>query len=468
MNRLPIILGLLRLPLDYTAFIVSAFLAYFLRPYTDLIPFVQIPFDQAQLMPFGQFAEFVFIAGFGFLVFSAFNKLYNFVNTEGRFWELFQIILSVFYLVLAIVAFYAVFKVETFFSRGVLLQIAMFTVFFSFFFRMILRQVERILLKRGIGVRKIALFGVSEMREKIMKEIEKSLHYKVVFSADSFDVNVKNEKTLNFELSTFNFPDEVWFIKTAGNDQGRSILEFAQVNHLLYRFVPDVFGTLHAKMEEGTIGHYPLLTVHPTPLDGWGRVWKRAFDLVFSLIALVFLAPFFLVLAVLIKLDSKGPVFYVSHRVGKNGQVFPMFKFRSMVINADELKARLEAMNHRKDTPLFKIKNDPRITPFGRFLRRFSIDELPQIFNVLLGTMSIVGPRAHLPNEVEKYSLDQRRVLTIKPGITGLPQVSGRSDLNFEDEIRLDLHYITQWSLLLDLKIIWRTPFVLLKGQGAD
>jgi exopolysaccharide biosynthesis polyprenyl glycosylphosphotransferase len=456
-NRYELTFSILRIPFDFLALVLAALLAYFIRPMSDLIPFTQIPFPTEFLMPFSQFLEFSIISAFIFIIISSFNGLYSFVNTQGRFWELFQIIFSVFFLVLAIVAFYALFKTETFFSRGVLLLMATFTVILSYLFRMFLRSIERIFLGQGKGVRRVALWGNEKLRKQLVKEVEKSLHYKIIYHAKDFDETKINPKDF----------DEVWFVKTEGED-GRDLLEFAQVNHLLYRFVPDVFGTLHSKVEEGTIGSFPLLAVKATPLEAWGRVVKRSFDILASSVGLLILSPLFLVFAILIKLDSKGPVFYVSERVGRNGNLFKMFKFRSMIVNAEELKERLVKQSHRQDSPLFKIKNDPRITKLGKFLRRFSIDELPQLFNVFIGNMSLVGPRPHLANEVDKYSLDQKRVLMIKPGITGLSQVSGRSDLAFEEEVRLDLHYIVQWSLLLDFKIIWKTPWVLLKGDGAD
>jgi len=138
------------------------------------------------------------------------------------------------------------------------------------------------------------------------------------------------------------------------------------------------------------------------------------------------------------------------------------------VKNADALKGRLMAQNERNDGPLFKMRNDPRITPFGKFLRRWTLDEFPQLINVLLGQVSLVGPRPHLPSEVQKYSLEQRRVFAVKPGMTGLAQTSGRSDLGFEEEMKLDLRYIEEWSLLLDLWILWRTMFTVLSRKGAD
>jgi lipopolysaccharide/colanic/teichoic acid biosynthesis glycosyltransferase len=198
-------------------------------------------------------------------------------------------------------------------------------------------------------------------------------------------------------------------------------------------------------------------------------VGKRLFDLLASAALLVVLSPLLLLISILVLMDGGWPIFYVSTRVGEQGRKrIGLLKFRSMVKNADALKEQLLAANHRQDGPLFKMRNDPRVTRFGRFLRRWTLDELPQLINVFFGQMSLVGPRPHLPLEVEKYSLKQRRVFAVKPGMTGLAQVSGRSDLSFDDEVRFDLRYIEEWSIFLDLWILWRTMFVVLKRKGAD
>ena len=194
----------------------------------------------------------------------------------------------------------------------------------------------------------------------------------------------------------------------------------------------------------------------------------RMFDVVLSVIALVILSPLFLSIALLIKLDSQGTVLYKSRRIGWRKQFLMVCKFRSMIRNADALKQKLEEQSHRVDGPLFKVKNDPRVTRTGKFLRRYSIDEWPQLLNVLKGNMSLVGPRPHLPEEVDKYTDFQKRVFAVKPGITGLAQISGRSDLPFDEEVRLDLQYVEEWSPWLDLWILWRTVWVVLRGEGAD
>ncbi len=212
-----------------------------------------------------------------------------------------------------------------------------------------------------------------------------------------------------------------------------------------------------------------MLKFRPTPLDGWGRVTKRTFDIVVSATLIVALSPLLLVTAVLCLLSQGLPLMYISRRVGDPSRgTIPVLKFRTMIKNADKQKAKLQKQSHRKDGPLFKMKNDPRVTPLGRVLRRFSIDELPQLFNVLIGQMSLVGPRPHLPDEVGKYSAYERRVFAVKPGITGLAQVSGRSDLPFKEEVRLDLKYIEEWNPLLDLWVLWRTVFTVLSKKGAD
>ncbi|GAA4373801.1 hypothetical protein GCM10023166_24830 [Paeniglutamicibacter cryotolerans] len=189
-------------------------------------------------------------------------------------------------------------------------------------------------------------------------------------------------------------------------------------------------------------------------------------DIVLSAVALLALAPLLGVLALLIKKDSKGPVIFAQERIGTNGQSFKMFKLRSMVVNAEEELERLQSKNQGSGL-LFKLQDDPRVTKVGAWLRKFSLDELPQIYNVLRGDMSLVGPRPPLPKEVAKYEGHVGRRLYIKPGLTGLWQVSGRSDLDWEEGVRLDLYYVENWSVTGDLMIMWRTFKVMLHPVGA-
>jgi len=197
------------------------------------------------------------------------------------------------------------------------------------------------------------------------------------------------------------------------------------------------------------------------------RALKRLFDIVSSGVALWMLLPLLAAVAVAIKLTSKGPIFFKQQRVGLNGRPFHMLKFRSMVVNAEELKAKLAAQNEMTG-PVFKMKNDPRITGIGKFIRKFSIDELPQLINVLRGDMSVVGPRPPVPSEVVKYEAWQRRRLSVRPGLTCIWQVSGRNQISFEQWMYLDMQYIDHWSFAGDLQLIFRTFPVVLTGRGAS
>ncbi|HEX2270450.1 MAG TPA: sugar transferase [Pyrinomonadaceae bacterium] len=243
-----------------------------------------------------------------------------------------------------------------------------------------------------------------------------------------------------------------------------------------FRIAPSLFNCLPRKTEIDQIGVLPMIRLFREPLSSGSRILKRTFDLVVSALAITLLLPLWLLIALLIKLDSKGPVLYTQERVGMDGRLFLLYKFRTMVANADSelhreyqrafIAGRAEANLGNDQKPTYKLFADPRITRVGKFLRKTSLDEVPQLLNVLLGDMSIVGPRPPIPYEVEAYELWHRKRLDMKPGVTGLWQVSGRNRLTFEEMVRLDLFYIENWSLLLDLKIILRTGFVMLGREG--
>jgi exopolysaccharide biosynthesis polyprenyl glycosylphosphotransferase len=209
-----------------------------------------------------------------------------------------------------------------------------------------------------------------------------------------------------------------------------------------------------------------LLHVDHPQLSGPRQVMKDLVDRVAAGVALLLLSPLMLVLAICVRLSDRGPALFKQTRVGKNGRSFKIYKFRTMVVDAERRLAELREMNEL-DGVLFKMRRDPRVTPVGARLRKWSLDELPQLFNVLLGEMSLVGPRPPLPDEAALYADHVRRRLVVKPGLTGLWQVSGRSDLTWEESVRLDLRYVENWSLALDLQILWKTVFVLIRGRGA-
>lgn len=242
-------------------------------------------------------------------------------------------------------------------------------------------------------------------------------------------------------------------------------LDDQRVDLVVAAALTDVAGPrIHMRQAVG----FPLIYVDYPKLTGFRRFIKRMSDIVGSIALILILSPVMLVTALSVKMSSPGPVFYSQERIGVKGQSFPMFKFRSMVQNADDQLASLLDAQGTSDKPLHKIQNDPRITPVGRFLRRYSLDELPQLFNVLLGTMSLVGPRPQREAEVALYDKHHHRRLLVKPGITGLWQVSGRSSLEWDDAIRLDLYYVENWSLVGDLVILWRTLRAVVVADGAQ
>jgi len=243
-----------------------------------------------------------------------------------------------------------------------------------------------------------------------------------------------------------------------------------------FRIAPSLFNCLPRKTEIDQIGALPMIRLFREPLSNSARLIKRASDIVIASMALALLSPVWLIIAVLIRLDSKGPVFYVQERVGMDGRIFLVYKFRTMHVGADDqvhidyqhkfIAGRAEANVGDDERPAYKLRTDSRITRAGRVLRRLSLDEVPQLLNVLRGDMSIVGPRPPIPYEVEAYELWHRKRLDMKPGLTGLWQVSGRNRLPFEEMVRLDLFYIENWSLLFDLQIILRTALVVFRGDG--
>jgi exopolysaccharide biosynthesis polyprenyl glycosylphosphotransferase len=210
----------------------------------------------------------------------------------------------------------------------------------------------------------------------------------------------------------------------------------------------------------------PLLQVEQPTFTGGRRIVKATFDRTMAFAALVLLFPLFLTIGLLVRLTSRGPAFFRQERIGKDGKPFTMWKFRSMVMDAESLREKLLEQSDR-DGLMFKMRSDPRITPIGAWMRKHSVDELPQLINVLTGSMSLVGPRPPLPEEVAEYGDDVRRRLLVRPGLTGLWQVSGRADLSWEESVRLDLRYVDNWSLATDLLILWKTVRAVIRGGGA-
>jgi exopolysaccharide biosynthesis polyprenyl glycosylphosphotransferase len=264
--------------------------------------------------------------------------------------------------------------------------------------------------------------------------------------------------------------DQVFFMMKT-DDKSSEIQEYIDIcleMGVTVKVVMDNYVMRRSNSFVSSIGTYPTITYHTITLNNYEQMLKRIMDVFVSIIAIVLSSPFMIAAAIAIKLDSPGPVIFKQVRVGQNGRHFNIYKFRSMYIDAEERKKELLAQNEMSGGVMFKMKNDPRITKVGKFIRKTSIDELPQLFNVLQGTMSLVGTRPPTLDEVEKYERSQWRRISIKPGITGMWQVYGRSDITkFEDVVELDLRYIDNWSLWLDFKLLLRTVGVLFDRKGA-
>jgi exopolysaccharide biosynthesis polyprenyl glycosylphosphotransferase len=358
----------------------------------------------------------------------------------------------------------------------VLLTLAMVTVALS-----MRRFIYRILLyrryERGRDTRNVLIVGTGPEAQALRHQLESMRHLGYTFKGfidlpgpdgwglpDEGDV-VGDLDTMFLQTRKL-FVDEIFFTTPCERGLVHDVLEQARMHGVDLRVVPDMYDGLAWNNPIEYIGQFPTIPLHCGQIQEVGLLLKRSFDIVFSLAVLLILSPVLLAIAIAIRLDSPGPVFYRSERIGKKGRVFRCLKFRTMVRDAEQRRAELLHMNER-DGVLFKVSNDPRVTKLGRFLRKYSLDELPQFFNVLLGDMSIVGPRPPIASEVKQYKLSHLRRLNVTPGITGLWQVQGRKDPSFDSYVSLDMTYIDNWSIWLDMTIILRTVGVVLTGTGS-
>lgn len=266
-------------------------------------------------------------------------------------------------------------------------------------------------------------------------------------------------------LARTGFVDEVILAAPQDRDLTLRVVRDARRLHLDVKLVPELFGCSPSSYEVEQIGGMPVICLHAEPLPSAGLALKRCFDVIGASFALTVLSPLLALIAVFIKLDSSGPVFYRAPRAGRKGHLFRCYKFRTMVSNADDLKTNLRQINQRSG-PFFKMADDPRITPLGRLLRRYSLDELPQLWNVLKGDMSLVGPRPHPVDDFAAYDIEHLARLDMTPGITGLWQVTARRDPSFQRGMALDREYIRTWSLVSDMRILLKTFMAVARGSG--
>jgi len=344
--------------------------------------------------------------------------------------------------------------------------------FFGFVFVTICRLAIRWMKKNviGNGYTHILFIGDVETKDQFLRFIYKtSMKIRVDNHICYDDPSVTNARS--FENMLKSFPVEEVVFVYCGTDvckNMKSLMGVCDEMGITVRVVLDLPDFPNSKRFVSSIGTYPVLTYHSIPYDKVSLFFKLVMDIIGAIVGLVLFSPVFLVTAIAIKLDSPGPVFFAQTRIGMNGKPFKMYKFRSMYMDADERKKEFMAQNKMKGGFMFKIDNDPRITRVGAFIRKTSIDELPQFINVLLQNMSLVGTRPPTPDEVERYDREHWRRISIKPGITGIWQTSGRSDIiDFDEVVKLDKQYIDEWSLTLDIKLLCKTVSVVLKRSGA-
>jgi exopolysaccharide biosynthesis polyprenyl glycosylphosphotransferase len=470
MKKSKIIFGVLRLPIDFIAIMAAFLLAYYIRPFTDLIPGVQFVYAPELRPAFDEYLEFSLIATvFLIILFIFFGKIYSLKRSE-RFGKTFlKIVFWVSAWLMFIIAYYFLVVHQLFFSRIALAHIWLFSITFVSLVRLIILSVQSFLLRFDIGRTRVLFVGINALADQCYKKMKNDRRYKIIGAlADKLESRKLGTLKIIGTLDHLEHIVKKYGVEEiiqADETRASDLLGFCRSNQITYYFMPDLLRIQRTNVKMEMIDDVPLISLKQTPLEGWGAVWKRIFDLIFSLIFITLLIPVWIIVGILIEIESKGPAFYKSKRKYRN-KVFNMYKFRSMKMGAEKIKESLREQNERSG-PLFKIKDDPRITKLGRFLRKTSIDELPQLFNVLIGSMSLVGPRPHLPEEVDKYKSHHYQVFALKPGVTGMAQISGRSSLDFEEEVKLDVYYIENWSLWLDLKIILKSVAVVFKAEGC-
>lgn len=469
MKRSELAFTLALVPLDYLALVLAGIAAYYSRflPYFTTIRPVIFSLTLKQYLAVLSPSLLIWI-----VVFAAAGLYSTYRRSIAR--ELSRVFLAT-SSSMALV-FSILFFSRTFFdSRFIALAAWFFSIVFVSIGRLAIRGFQRSLMSIGIGVHRIALIGSNDTAETFKELFEQKPRFglQIVAAFKTFDATTAKKLKL---LKQQDLIDEILLADPEANkNMTLALIAFTDVEHLGFRYSADLFATAVGRSIIHMFSGIPVIEVQKTPLDGWGAIYKRLFDIVGSLILIVLTSPIMLLTAIAIKLDSKGSILFSRldddkrvTRIGQGGKPFPYFKFRSMVPHTHNMRYKeLSAKDTRKGSPMVKIADDPRITRVGNFIRKYSIDELPEFFLVLTGEMSLVGPRPHMPEEVAKYKPEHKKVLTIKPGITGLAQISGRADLDFDEEVRLDTYYIEHWSPWMDLYILLKTPVVVIFRKGA-
>lgn len=468
MKRSELFFSAIQVPVDFAMIVLAAISAFSIRN----IPEVMAYKPKLYNFSFDAYINIALIVAPIFIIIYAIYGLYD-IRATRKFWKETLKVFNATTIGLVIIIVAIFLKREWFSSRFVILAAWFLATFYVVIARYLIQLIQKWLLRsRGIGVHRVLLIGRNGKMDVVSRILSrnKNLGYKIVDRIDN--ASLRNIKIIKKEKGI----DEIILCEpTITDDEQEKLVDYCAIHNIAYKYIPTTLQT--SKFNVGMLNGEPLIEVRNTPLDGWGRILKRVFDVIASTLGIILTSPMMLLTAIAIKISSRGPIIYKNERIGDDGKKFFVYKFRyfkwEYCITKDnesfkkalEIEKELIKKQSIRKGPLYKIKNDPRKTRVGAFIERYSIDELPQFFNVFWGTMSLVGPRPHQEREVEKYMEYHRRLLTIKPGVTGMAQVFGRSDLDFEDEYKLDLYYIENWSLWLDIQICLKTIGVLFRKR---
>jgi exopolysaccharide biosynthesis polyprenyl glycosylphosphotransferase len=471
MKKSDLFFSVILVPLDFLMIVAAGLSAYYLRfseLSTDIRPVI---FS----LPVGEYISIVLILATVWLIIFSFSGLYNIRELGSLKVELKKVIMGCSLGLVAVVIFIFFYR-ELFSSRFIVLVGWAFAILYVGVGRILVTLIRRLLFRNGQGIHSVVVVGESQTADHLVREFARRPGLGFVIVKRLSDFSLESAKELEALLAVREVDEILQADPTLSKSDRLRLYDFADEHHLVYKYAADLLETKVLRVEVDELAGIPIVEVKKTPLDGWGRVAKRIGDIIGSIFLIVVTSPIMLLVIIAIKLDSRGPIFFSRldddsplYRIGQGGKKFRYLKFRSMVPRMNSLRySELADRNVRSDGPMVKIKDDPRVTRVGKFIRRFSFDELPELFLVLVGTMSLVGPRPHLPEEVAKYEGRHKKVLTIKPGITGYAQVSGRSDLSFEDEVRLDIYYIENWAIVSDIIILLKTPLAVLRPRVAE
>jgi len=466
----------LRIPLlalaDALLINLSFLIAYWMR-YDLQVPRIVAPENRE---PYAVFQPVAWVLTLLLLVVFALGGVYQ--QKRGRSWpdEVYALFSGT---AIGIVIVMAVtYVIRFYYSRFIFLMVGAVIVVSLSLERWLLRVVQAELRRRGHGIRRVIIVGAGKVGRSVMRTIvaQPELGYRVVGFVDDNPDKGRTDigrfkalgglESLPRIVSQEDVDEVIVTLPWMYHRKILSVVHQCERHEVRARIVPDLFQLSLSQVDMEDLGGLPLLSLRELRVGGWLWWLKRAFDFTFALVGLIVVAPLLSAIALAIKLDSPGPVIFSQVRIGKGGRPFTCHKFRTMHLGADREKEKLTALNEAQGA-LFKIRNDPRITRMGRVLRRTSLDEFPQLYNILKGDMSLVGPRPQVPEEVDQYQEWHKKRLETRPGLTGLWQVSGRSNLSFDEMCLLDIYYIENWSPVLDTKILLRTFPKVILGDGA-